>query len=335
MQEISRATRIPMDQLTQTKRTQLRDMDVDIKQKLYGQDSAVDTVTEKILISRAGLKSPTKPIGSFLFVGPTGVGKTELVKLLAENLQMKLHRYDMTEYQEKHSISKLIGAPPGYVGHDDGKMGGGLLVGDIEKEPNSILLFDEVEKAHPDVLQVLLQMMDDGLVSGSNGKKADCRNCLILMTSNLGAADMERNNIGFGQDLAKQDDGAAIKDFFKPEFRNRLDGICKFNSLDSMSYRKIVIKFVKEINELLSDRGVEVVPTESLIDHIIQVGVDPKMGARPLYRKINDLIKLPLSKKLLFDEIPTGTKLWLDWQNNQLLILENNPNVVHTDQAVS
>jgi ATP-dependent Clp protease ATP-binding subunit ClpA len=335
MQEISRATRIPMDQLTQTKRTQLRDMDVDIKQKLYGQDSAVDTVTEKILISRAGLKSPTKPIGSFLFVGPTGVGKTELAKLLAENLQMKLHRYDMTEYQEKHSISKLIGAPPGYVGHDDGKMGGGLLVGDIEKEPNSILLFDEVEKAHPDVLQVLLQMMDDGLVSGSNGKKADCRNCLILMTSNLGAADMERNNIGFGQDLAKQDDGAAIKDFFKPEFRNRLDGICKFNSLDSMSYRKIVIKFVKEINELLSDRGVEVVPTESLIDHIIQVGVDPKMGARPLYRKINDLIKLPLSKKLLFDEIPTGTKLWLDWQNNQLLILENNPNVVHTDQAVS
>jgi ATP-dependent Clp protease ATP-binding subunit ClpA len=336
MQEISRATRIPLEQLTQNKRTQLRDLAADIKQQLYGQDTAVDDITEKILISRAGLKSPSKPIGSFLLVGPTGTGKTICAKLLAENLQMKLHRYDMTEYQEKHSISKLIGAPPGYVGHDDGKMGGGLLVGDIEKEPNSIVLFDEVEKAHPDVLQILLQMMDEGFVTGSNGKKADCRNCLILLTSNLGAADLERNNIGFGQDLAKLDDGAAVKDFFKPEFRNRLDGVCKFNSLDALSYRKIVIKFIKEINDLLSDRGVEVVPTESLIDHIIATGVDPKMGARPLSRKVNDLIKLPLSKKLLFEEIPTGQKLLLDWVNNQLTITNmENIDVPIADQAVS
>lgn len=260
---------------------------------------------------------------------------TELAKLLAEKLQMKLHRYDMTEYQESHSISKLIGAPPGYVGHDDGKMGGGLLIGDIEKNPNSILLFDEVEKAHPNVLQILLQMMDEGFVSGSNGKRADCRNCLILLTSNLGAQDLERNNIGFGQDLSRVDDGAAVRDFFKPEFRNRLDGICRFNSLDQLSYRKIVVKFVKEINDLMSDRGVEVVPTEQLIDYIIETGVDARMGARPLYRKVNDLIKLPLSKKLLFENLPTGTKLWLDWQNNQLMILEENPNVDCAEQAVS
>ena len=335
LNEISKATRIPVDQLDQKRRDQLQDLDTDIKQKLYGQDHAVDTVTEKILISRAGLKSPNKPIGNFLFVGPTGTGKTSLALLLAEKLQMKLHRYDMTEYQESHSISKLIGAPPGYVGHDDGKMGGGLLIGDIEKSPNSILLFDEVEKAHPNVLQILLQMMDEGIVSGSNGKRADCRNCLILLTSNLGAQDLERNNIGFGQDLGRLDDGAAIRDFFKPEFRNRLDGICRFNSLDQLSYRKIVVKFIREINDLMSDRGVEVVPTEQLIDYIIETGVDPRMGARPLYRKVNDLIKLPLSKKLLFENLPTGTKLWLDWQRNQLMILEENPNVGCVEQAVS
>lgn len=335
LNEISKATKIPVDQLDQKRRDQLQDLAIDLKQKLYGQDHAVDTVTEKILISRAGLKSPNKPIGNFLFAGPTGTGKTSLALLLAEKLQMKLHRYDMTEYQESHSISKLIGAPPGYVGHDDGKMGGGLLIGDIEKNPNSILLFDEVEKAHPNVLQILLQMMDEGFVSGSNGKRADCRNCLILLTSNLGAQDLERNNIGFGQGLGREDDGAAIRDFFKPEFRNRLDGICRFNSLDQLSYRKIVVKFIREINDLMTDRGVEVVPTEQLIDHIIEVGVDPRMGARPLYRKVNDLIKLPLSKKLLFENLPTGTKLWLDWQNNQLMILEENPNVVCVEQAVS
>ena len=335
LNEISKATRIPVDQLDQKRRDQLQDLDTDIKQKLYGQDHAVDTVTEKILISRAGLKSPNKPIGNFLFVGPTGTGKTSLALLLAEKLQMKLHRYDMTEYQESHSISKLIGAPPGYVGHDDGKMGGGLLIGDIEKSPNSILLFDEVEKAHPNVLQILLQMMDEGMVSGSNGRRADCRNCLILLTSNLGAQDLERNNIGFGQDLGRLDDGAAVKDFFKPELRNRLDGICRFNSLDQMSYRKIVVKFIREINDLMADRGVEVVPTEQLIDYIIETGVDPRMGARPLYRKVNDLIKLPLSKKLLFENLPTGTKLWLDWQNNQLMILEENPHVECVAQAVS
>jgi ATP-dependent Clp protease ATP-binding subunit ClpA len=321
--EISSATKVPVEQLDQEKRSHLRTLDVDIKQRLYGQDSAVDSVIEKILISRAGLKRINKPMGNFLFVGPTGTGKTELAKLLADNLQMKLLRYDMTEYQEKHSVSKLIGAPPGYVGHDDGKMGGGLLVGDIEKNPHSIILFDEVEKAHPDVLQILLQMMDEGFVSGSNGRRADCRNSLVIMTSNLGAADMERERIGFGDNVNRSDE-TAIKDYFKPEFRNRLDAVCKFRSLDQLSYRKIVAKFVRELNELLTDRSVTVSATERLIDHIIEVGVDPKMGARPLARKIDDLIKLPLSKRLLFDEVPANSRLLLDWQDDSLKIEEQN-----------
>jgi len=320
--EISRSTKIPVDSLDQDKRAHLKTLAVDIKQRLYGQDAAVDTVIDKILISRAGLKRINKPMGNFLLLGPTGVGKTELAKLLADQLQMKLHRYDMTEYQEKHSISKLIGAPPGYVGHDDGKMGGGLLVGDIEKSPNCILLFDEVEKAHPDVLQVLLQMMDEGFISGSNGRKADCRNSLIILTSNLGAADMERERIGFGE-IQNQSDNAAVKEFFKPEFRNRLDAVCKFNKLDDLSYRKIVCKFIRELNELMTDRDIIVTATEQLIDQIIAVGVDAKMGARPLARTVDDIIKLPLSRKLLFDEIQPGTRLTLDWVNNQLDIKEN------------
>lgn len=323
IKEISSATKVPVEQMDQEKRVHLRTLDVDIKQKLYGQDGAVDSVIEKILISKAGLKRVNKPVGNFLFLGPTGTGKTELAKLLSDNLQMKLLRYDMTEYQEKHSVAKLIGAPPGYVGHDDGKMGGGLLVGDIEKNPHSIILFDEVEKAHPDVLQILLQMMDEGFVSGSNGRRADCRNCMIILTSNLGAADMERERIGFGENVNHSDD-SAVKDFFKPEFRNRLDAVCKFRSLDQLSYRKIVAKFINELNDLLSDRKISVTATERLIDHIIAVGVDPKMGARPLARKIDDLIKLPLSKRLLFDEIPAGGRLTLDWNEEQLVIEDQN-----------
>jgi ATP-dependent Clp protease ATP-binding subunit ClpA len=336
VQEISRATKIPVDQLDQAKRNQLVDIAADIKQRLYGQDQAVDQITEKILISRAGLKHPNKPIASFLLVGPTGTGKTHLAESLADKLQMKLLRYDMSEYQERHSVSKLIGAPPGYVGHDDGKMGGGLLVNDIDKQPNSIILFDEIEKAHPDVITVMLQMMDNGTISGSNGKKADCRNCMILMTSNLGAQDLERNNIGFAQDLAKTDDQSAVKDFFKPEFRNRLDGVCRFNSLDHVSYRKIVVKFIREINELMTERGVEITATEQLIDHIIKTGVDDKMGARPLGRKVSDLIKLPLSKKLLFDTVEPGTKFTLDWVNDRLTFaVTETTDVVTVDQAVS
>jgi ATP-dependent Clp protease ATP-binding subunit ClpA len=289
-----------------------------IKGKLYGQDSVVDTVLEKIYVARAGLKSLNKPVGNFLFLGPTGTGKTELAKLLAEGMGMKMIRYDMSEYQEKHAASKLIGAPPGYVGYDDSNLGGGMLISDVEKNPNCVILFDEVEKAHPDVLNILLQLMDEGTITSSNGKKADARNAIIILTSNLGAAANEQNQIGFGRELQKSgEDDKAVKDFFKPEFRNRLDGICKFNKLDTVSIKKIVAKFINEVNELLSEKSLKIRLTESAADHLAEVGYDPKLGARPLARKINDLIKVPLSKKILFETIPSNTVIEVDWAEDK------------------
>jgi ATP-dependent Clp protease ATP-binding subunit ClpA len=219
----------------------------------------------------------------------------------------------MSEYQEKHSIAKLIGAPPGYVGYDDSNIGGGLLISDIEKNPNCVILFDEIEKAHPDVTNILLSLMDEGTVSSSNGKKADARNAIVILTSNLGAADNERNNIGFGKDLQKSgEDDRAVKDFFKPEFRNRLDGICKFNKLDNVSIKKIVNKFIVEINDLLVEKSIKIRLTERAVDHLVSVGYDNKMGARQLGRKINDLIKVPLSKKILFENVLANTTVGID-----------------------
>jgi ATP-dependent Clp protease ATP-binding subunit ClpA len=208
----------------------------------------------------------------------------------------------------------LIGAPPGYVGYDDGNIGGGLLISDLEKNPNSIILFDEIEKAHPDVSNVLLSLMDEGTVTSSNGKKADGRNTIIIMTSNLGAAANERNAIGFGRDLERSgEDDKAVKDFFKPEFRNRIDAICKFNKLDQLSVKKIVAKFVNELNELLGDKNIKVRLNESAVDHLAEVGYDSKMGARPLARKINELIKVPLSKKILFEGIQAGSTVVINY----------------------
>jgi ATP-dependent Clp protease ATP-binding subunit ClpA len=315
---ISKFTKIPAEQIGSESTKTLVDLEQVVKAKLYGQDTVVDTVLEKIYVARAGLKAMNKPIGNFLFLGPTGTGKTELAKLLAEGMGMKLLRYDMSEYQEKHALSKLIGAPPGYVGYDDSNLGGGLLISDIEKNPNCIILFDEVEKAHPDVTNILLALMDEGIITSSNGKKADARNAIVVLTSNLGAADNERNNIGFGRDLAKTtEDDRAVKEFFKPEFRNRLDGICKFNKLDEISIKKIVAKFINEVNDLLSEKSMRIRLTESAVDHLAEVGYDSKMGARPLARKISDLIKVPLSKKILFENIPANTIIEVDWTGDQ------------------
>jgi ATP-dependent Clp protease ATP-binding subunit ClpA len=211
---------------------------------------------------------------------------------------MKLIRFDMSEYQEKHSMAKLIGAPPGYVGYEDGNLGGGLLISEIERNPHSIILLDEIEKAHPDISNLLLQIMDEGTITGSNGKKADARHAIVILTSNLGASDGEKNAIGFGRDQQKTGtDDEAAKKFFKPEFRNRLD----------------VVKFLNELNTLLEEKSIVVRPTESLVDHLVDVGFDPAMGARPLSRKINDLIKVPLSKKILFDHIEDGSIITVDW----------------------
>ena len=313
---IAKMTKIPAEQIGNTRAVD--NYEDNIKEQLYGQDQAVSDVLEKIYVSRAGLKSINKPIGSFLFTGPTGTGKTEFAKLLSENLGMKLLRYDMSEYQEKHTVAKLVGAPPGYVGYDDANLGGGLLISDIEKNPNSIVLLDEVEKAHPDVTNILLQMMDEGMITSSNGKKANCRNTVIILTSNLGAADNERNTIGFGDELQKSgEDDKALKNYFAPEFRNRLDAVIKFNKLDGLSMRKIVGKFIAEVNDLLSEKQMKLHLSEAAVDELVRSGFDSKMGARPLQRKINEEIKVPLSKKILFESVPSGSQFTTDFVNNE------------------
>jgi len=326
---IAKMTKIPADQIGNQKA--IVNFEAIIKEKLYGQDQAVDTVLEKIYVSRAGLKAINKPVGSFLFTGPTGTGKTELAKLLAENLGMKLLRYDMSEYQERHTVAKLVGAPPGYVGYDDGNLGGGMLISDIEKNPNSVILMDEIEKAHPDVTNVLLQMMDEGMITSSNGKKANCRNTVIILTSNLGAADNENNTIGFGDELQKTgEDDKAVKKYFAPEFRNRLDGTVKFKKLDELSMRKIVAKYLVEINDLLLDKSLKVKLTETAIGELVEQGFDPKMGARPLQRKMNEEIKVPLSKKMLFETIIPGSTITVDFQVDKFTFTVDSPeNTTH------
>ena len=309
--ELSRATNIPITQLDDSEDTPT-DVESNIKTRLFGQDAAVDTVLEKVYVAKAGLKAIDKPMGVFLFTGPTGTGKTELCKLLSENLGMKLLRYDMSEYQEKHTVAKLIGAPPGYVGYEDSNLGGGLLISELTKHPNSIVLFDEIEKAHPDVSNVLLQLMDEGFITGSNGKRADARNSLIVLTSNLGAADMEKNAIGFGSQERSGDDDRAVKQYFKPEFRNRIDGVVKFGKLDQMSLRKIVGKMIAELNELLADRNMRLRVSENAVDKIIKEGYDSKMGARPMARKITELVRVPLSKKILFENLQPGSTVKVD-----------------------
>jgi ATP-dependent Clp protease ATP-binding subunit ClpA len=320
VETISKATKIPKENLLSEKATaNLISLESTIKDRLYGQDTAVDEVLEKIYVARAGMKAHNKPVGNFLFLGPTGTGKTELAKLLSENLSMKLLRYDMSEYQEKHSMAKLIGAPPGYVGYEDGNLGGGLLISEVERNPHSIILLDEIEKAHPDITNLLLQIMDEGFITGSNGKKADCRNAILILTSNLGAADGEQNAIGFGRSLTKEGtDDEAAKRFFKPEFRNRLDAVIKFAKLDKISMKKIVVKFLNELNDLLLDKNIKVHATETLVDHLTDVGFDPAMGARPLARKISELIKVPLSKKILFDHVESASIVTVDWVNDEI-----------------
>jgi ATP-dependent Clp protease ATP-binding subunit ClpA len=217
---------------------------------------------------------------------------------------MHLLKYDMSEFQEKHSIASLIGAPPGYVGFDDGNVGGGKLISDISKHPFSILLFDEIEKEHPDVVNIMLQMLDEAKITGSSGKSVDVKNCIIIMTSNLGARDNENNNIGFGQSLEKTgEEDRAMKEFFKPELRNRIDKVCKFNKLDKLAIKKIVVKFTAELQETLLSKNIRLTFAEDVIDMLADKGYDPKMGARPLGRKIDELIRVPLSKRILFDQI--------------------------------
>jgi ATP-dependent Clp protease ATP-binding subunit ClpA len=242
-------------------------------------------------------------MASFLFLGPTGTGKTELARLLSKNLDMPLLKYDMSEFQERHSVSGLIGAPPGYVGFEDGSVGGGKLISDISKNPFSIILFDEIEKAHPDVSNILLQMLDEGVLTSSNGKKVNVKNCIIILTSNLGAAASEVNMIGFGSQEKTGEDERALREFFKPEMRNRIDQIVKFSRLDTLAIKKVVVKFAEELKTSLLAKNIRLNMTEAVIDMLADKGYDAKMGARPLSRKIDQLIRVPLSKRILFDRL--------------------------------
>jgi ATP-dependent Clp protease ATP-binding subunit ClpA len=304
MAQVSRVTEVPMDRLENQRSTRILELEGNIKQRLYGQDEAIDHVLERVYINFSGIGHARRPMASFLFLGPTGTGKTELAKLLAENLDMKLLKYDMSEYQERHTVSGLIGAPPGYVGFEDGNLGGGKLIADLSKHPFSVILFDEVEKAHPDVINIMLQMLDEARITSSAGKTVDLKNSIIIMTSNLGARDNENNNIGFGTSLERTgEEDRAMKDFFRPELRNRIDQICKFNKLDTLAIKKVVIKFVDELKDSLLNRNIRLTLSESVIDLLADKGYDPKMGARPLGRKIDELIRVPLSKKILFDRL--------------------------------
>ena len=308
MAQLSRVTDVPMDRLENESSAKIIELESNIKQKLYGQDAAVDRVLERVYINFSGIGNAKRPIASFLFLGPTGTGKTELAKLLSEHLDMKLLKYDMSEYQERHTVSSLIGAPPGYVGFEDGNLGGGKLISDVSKNPFSILLFDEIEKAHPDVINIMLQMLDEARITSSNGKTVDLKNCIIIMTSNLGARDNETNNIGFGQALEKTgSEDKAMKEFFKPELRNRIDCVCKFDKLDTLAIKKVVLKFVDELKDSLMNKNIQLTLSEPVIDMLADKGYDSKMGARPLGRKIDELIRVPLSKRILFDRLENCT----------------------------
>ncbi len=328
--QVSRVASIPLDRLQNNTNQRIRDLESNIKQFLHGQNSAVDTVLERVYVNYAGISVGTKPMASFLFLGPTGTGKTELARLLSRHLDMPLLRYDMSEYQEKHTVSSLIGAPPGYVGFEDGNVGGGKLISDLNKNPYAIILFDEIEKAHQDVSNILLQMLDEGRITSSNGKTVDCKNTIIIMTSNLGARDNENNNIGFSQDLSKTgEEDRAMKDFFRPEMRNRIDAIVKFDRLDKLAIKKIVIKFIDELRGSLQNKGIRLDLTESAVDHLAEVGYDPKMGARPLSRKIDELIRVPLSRRILFENLENCSIL-IDYRDGTIEMLARESNVIPT-----
>jgi len=301
--ELSKMINMPLETVAQKESKNLSTLENNMKNVVYGQDKAVENLLDKIFVAQAGMKSPNKPVGSFLFLGPTGCGKTETAKQLAEKMGMQLIRFDMGEYQEKHSVARLIGAPPGYVGYEDNA---GMLITKLQEHPNSILLLDEIEKAHPDVSNILLAFMDNGFVTGSNGKVADGRNTILIMTSNLGASDNERNTIGFGDLEREGEDDKAIKKFFSPEFRNRLDGVIKFNKLDSGVVEQIVKKFVNELNSQLKDKGIEISLDSSAAKWLAEKGYDKKMGARPLARLIDNKLKTPLSRRVLFGDLVNG-----------------------------
>ncbi|MCF7983926.1 MAG: AAA family ATPase, partial [Thiohalocapsa sp.] len=299
---VAKIARIPPKKVSMSDTEALRNLDRDLKMVVYGQDPAIDALTAAIRMNRSGLGNEEKPIGSFLFTGPTGVGKTEVTRQLARVLSMELIRFDMSEYMERHTVSRLIGAPPGYVGFDQG----GLLTEEITKHPHSVLLLDEVEKAHPDVFNLLLQVMDHGTLTDNNGRKADFRNVVLVMTTNAGAEETSRRSIGFTEQDHSTDGIEALKRYFTPEFRNRLDATVQFAPLSPETIASVVDKFIFELEQQLAEKKVALLVEPSARAWIAEKGYDPKMGARPMARLIQNHIKKPLANDLLFGELSGG-----------------------------
>jgi ATP-dependent Clp protease ATP-binding subunit ClpA len=313
---VAKIARIPPKNVSKDDAEVLRDLESTLKRMVFGQDKAIEALSSAIKLARAGLREPEKPIGNYLFAGPTGVGKTEVAKQLATTLGVELLRFDMSEYMEKHAISRLIGAPPGYVGFDQG----GLLTDGVDQHPHCVLLLDEIEKAHPDVFNILLQVMDHGKLTDHNGRQVDFRNVILIMTSNAGASDMAKAAIGFGRDRREGEDTAAIERTFTPEFRNRLDAVVSFAPLGKSVIRRVVEKFVMQLEAQLMDRGVHIDLTEEAADWLGDKGYDEKMGARPLGRVIQENLKKPLAEELLFGRLVKGGTVHVTVRDDKLAL---------------
>lgn len=319
-QEVSRVAKIPENTVTDSEVDRLNNLDRDLRKAVYGQDKAIETLVDAVFVARAGLREENKPQGSYLFTGPTGVGKTEVARALANTLGTTLQKFDMSEYMEKHSVSRLIGPPPGYVGFDEGTAGAGLLTAAVEQNPHCVLLLDEIEKAHPDVFNLLLQVMDDGKLTNSAGKSVSFRNVILIMTSNAGVAERTRASIGFNPGSRQSDDLEAINKLFSPEFRNRLDANVRFSALSKDDIRKVAIKFIDKLRSMVSERNVGIEVTSTGYDWLVENGYEAAMGARPMGRLINDRIKKPLSKMILVGDLRNGGKLQIKAKGGELIL---------------
>lgn len=311
---VAKIARIPPKNVSKDDAVILKDLDKGLKRVVFGQDAAIDALSSAIKLARAGLREPEKPIGNYLFAGPTGVGKTEVARQLADSLGLELLRFDMSEYMEKHAVSRLIGAPPGYVGFDQG----GMLTDGVDQHPHCVLLLDEIEKAHPDVYNILLQVMDHGKLTDHNGRKVNFSNVILIMTSNAGAAEQAKSAIGFGRDRRQGEDTAAIERIFTPEFRNRLDSIISFNSLPQEVIMQVVEKFVLQLEAQLMDRNVAIELTPEAAEWLAIKGYDDRMGARPLGRVIQEFIKKPLAEELLFGNLAKGGTVRVELRDGEI-----------------
>ena len=323
---IARMARIPAKSVSKSDTEGLRQLETDLNRVVFGQSAAIEQVSAAMKLARAGLRDPSKPIGAFLFSGPTGVGKTEVAKQLASTLGIEMLRFDMSEYMERHTVSRLIGAPPGYVGHDQG----GLLTDAVDQHPHAVVLLDEIEKAHPDVYNILLQVMDNGMLTDAVGKKVDFRNTILIMTTNAGAADNARASIGFGRGKVEGEDDKAIQRLFAPEFRNRLDAIVAFKALDSETIKSVVSKFIIQLEAQLADRNITIELTDEAADWLAKNGFDELYGARPLARTIQEHIKKPLADDILFGRLTRGGHVKVTLKDGKIAFDVTGPNAAQT-----